>query len=62
MIQQSLIIKSHPQLEREIRGEIAYKRFLLSAVILKLMTNEKGIEHAKVANEKIINNRLAMLQ
>jgi hypothetical protein len=53
MIQQQLEIASKPILERKIRTEIAYKKFLISAVNLKLMTYESGATHARVANERI---------
>ena len=53
MIQQTLTLKSNPEIEREIRTEIAYKKYLLSAVMLKLMTLQRGKFHADIANEKI---------
>jgi len=59
MIQQTLTLKSNPEIEREIRTEIAYKKYLLSAVMLKLMPVHRGKFHASIANEKINSLRKA---
>jgi ribosome maturation factor RimP len=53
MIQQTLEIRSNPEIEREIRAERAYKKFLVKAILLKLMPIENGKMHAAVANERI---------
>ena len=53
MIQQTLEIRSNPEIEREIRAERAYKKFLVKAILLKLMPIENGNLHANVANERI---------